>query len=390
MDHAAVARTVILAAALFAGPVAAATPDCPVAPGDPLARGFSLTGWFDDVPARPPEARMLADLRARGMTHVRLPVRAETLSPRFTPAADVARTRRAVAAAIDRLLALDFAVVVDLHGGDALETLFRTDASAAERAVIAIWTELGPILAARPAGRVFAEILNEPPLDDATWARMQAEIVAAARRVMPSTTLILSTGGPQRVERLAASTPLPDPATVWAVHYYDPMVFTHQGADWMRPDPIAELKGVPFPFRGDDRRLAALAATARAGGAGEVATYLDSLRAVTFGLDDIERHMARLADWSRARSRPVVIGEFGVYRGAAAPAERRAWLAAVTAAAERHCLGWTHWEFRDGFGFVNADGRLDTATLAALLPLAPLPATARPSRPASARSEGTP
>ena len=43
-----------------------------------LARGFNLTGWFDRVPAQPPSMPVLASLHARGFTHVRLPITAES------------------------------------------------------------------------------------------------------------------------------------------------------------------------------------------------------------------------------------------------------------------------------------------------------------------------
>ncbi len=357
----------VLLAATLAGPAAAGTPDCPIAPGDPLSRGISLVGWFDDTPARPPEPRLLADLARRGLTHVRLPVRAETVSPRFAAEDTIDRRRRDLAAALDRLLGLGLAVVVDLHGGERFQRLLAEDPVAGAAAVAEAWRGLAPLVATRPPGRVFAEILNEPPLDDARWLALQTDLVARLAPVLGAATPILSTGGPQRVERLAESSPSAAPG-VWAVHYYDPMVFTHQGADWMRPNPIADLSGVPFPFRGTDPRVVALGRAARLAGRTETAAYVASLAPVVWGTAEIERDMARLGVWSRTNHRPVVIGEFGVL--ARAPAtDRRAWLAAVVDAAAKNCLGWTHWEYRDGFGFLDsATGRVDEAILSALLP----------------------
>lgn len=354
-------------ALVLARPAAAGGPDCPIAPGDPLSRGLSLTGWFEDPPARPPDFRLLADLAARGLTHVRLPVRAETVSARFSGPREIERRRAEIAAALDRLFGLGLAVVVDLHGGDRFAALVAQTPETGAEAVVDAWRTLAPTVADRPPGRVFAELLNEPPLDDARWERLQSGIVAALGTSLGNARPILSTGGPQRVERLADSRPT-IAGDVWAVHYYDPMVFTHQGADWMRPDPIAEMKDVPFPFRGDDPRVLALARSAERSGRRDVAARIASLADVVWGVAEIDRDMARLGAWSRMNRRPVVIGEFGVLRTAPA-ADRRAWLAAVVAAAEKNCLGWTHWDWRDGFGFVDpATGRPDEAILSALLP----------------------
>ena len=333
-----------------------------------LARGFSLTGWFDEPVARPPDLVGLRALSQRGFTHVRLPVAAESVMTRFSSAAEIAARRRAIGAGLDALAAAGFAVVVDLHGGTRLGDLLRRDPMAAREAVIGAWGVLGPLVEARVTRKVSAEVLNEPPLDDAPWREMQAAIVAAMRREMPTATFVVSTGGPQRVERLIASEPIADANTVYAVHYYDPMVFTHQGADWLRPDPIAALTGVPFPLRGSDPRLAGFAETARAKGARDVVALIDGLAGREFDVAEIERHMRALGDWSRANGRSVVIGEFGVYRAHAAPADRLGWLVAVRGAAEANCLGWTHWEYRDGFGLIDAkSGEADEAVLTALL-----------------------
>ncbi|WP_333824222.1 glycoside hydrolase family 5 protein [Pinisolibacter sp.] len=361
----------IFAAALLAAASASAeeaTPAATCSSGHPeLARGFSLTGWFDEPVARPPDLVRLRALSRRGFTHVRLPVAAESVMTRFSRPAEIAARRRAIGTGLDALAAAGFAVVVDLHGGAQLEALLRRDPKAARAAVIEAWGVLGPLVEARVARKVSAEVLNEPPLDDAAWRATQATIVAAMRREMPTATFVVSTGGPQRVERLTASAPIADANTVYAVHYYDPMVFTHQGADWIRPDPIGWLHDVPFPIRAGDPKFAALLASFRATGPKPVADYLASLSGRSFGVADVERDMRALGAWSRKYGRDVVIGEFGVYRARVAPADRVAWLAAVAGAAARNCIGWTHWDYRDGFGFVDAKtGEADEAVLSAL------------------------
>ncbi len=358
------AAAVLAAASAFAGDHGRVCP-----PAHPeLARGFALTGWFDEPVARPPDVEQLRALRERGFLHLRLPIAAESVMTRFSPAAEISARRQAISTGLDRLSSLGFAVVVDLHGGERLGDLFRHDPTAARDAVVDAWRVLGPLVEARVEHEVAAEVLNEPPLDDATWTGMQAAIVTAMRREMPTATFVVSTGGPQRVERLTAAAPIGDRNTVYSVHYYDPMVFTHQGADWLRPDPIGFLAGVPFPILDHDPKLARLAETARAKGEHAVADHLAGFAGRTFDAAEIERHMRALGDWSRTHGRAVVIGEFGVYRAHAAPADRLAWLAAVRGAAEANCLGWTHWDYRDGFGFVDVKtGEPDEAVLSVLV-----------------------
>lgn len=337
-----------------------------------LARGFSLTGWFDEPVARLPDFPTLKTLAARGMTHVRLPIAAESVSPRFTRASEIDLRRRQIETGIDLLVGLGYAVVVDLHGGARLEALLRSDPKAAEDAVVRAWEVLGPGIEKRARSRVMAEVLNEPPVSDSVWRDAQTRIVAAMRKTMPTTTLVVSTGGPQRVERLTASQPIADRNTVYAVHYYDPMLFTHQGAEWIRPDPIGWLRNVPFPTKAGDPRMPALVKSLRSAGLTRSADYLAGFSNRSFVAEDVRRDMDALGAWSRTHGRAVVIGEFGVYRPHVAAADRKAWLAAVTSGAAANCVGWTHWEYRDGFGLADSvTGRLDETTLSGLAGIAP-------------------
>jgi endoglucanase len=80
--------------------------------------------------------------------------------------------------------------------------------------------------------------------------------------------------------------------------------------------------------------------------------------------------IARASDWASRHGKAVVLNEFGVL-GWKAPAQDRArWIRVVRSAAESHCIGWTHWEYADGFGFVRrseAGERPDHAILDALV-----------------------
>ena len=50
----------------------------------------------------------------------------------------------------------------------------------------------------------------------------------------------------------------------------------------------------------------------------------------------------------------------GVLSYAAAPTSRASWIRAVRQNAERFCVGWTHWEYADGFGFVRRKNGVET------------------------------
>lgn len=359
----------LAAGALLAGLVSAQAAEpsaCP--PAHPaLARGINVPGvdgrgnWLKASPA------VLDELAARGLTHVRLPVKAEALMPAFADPAAIEATVADVAAALDAHLARVEAVVVDLHGGAPLGDLTARDPAASADEVSAAWDRLAPVLTARPAGRVYAEMLNEPRAEANDWHAMAARILPRMRAAMPEVPIVISTGGAQRFDALAAETPPADPNVVYAVHYYDPMVFTHQGAAFL-DGPIARLGSVPYPLEGADPRIARLEAQRRDAGDAEAADYLAAGRSYRFGEGDIRQAMDAVGAWSKRHGVPVVIGEFGVLQDRAPPSDRIAWMAAVARAAEAACLGWTHWELDQGFGILDRSGRLDPAAVDALFP----------------------
>ena len=76
-----------------------------------------------------------------------------------------------------------------------------------------------------------------------------------------------------------------------------------------------------------------------------------------------------MADWSQRTGQPVIVNEFGTLSFVAPRESRLAWLAAVGRQAEAHCIGWTHWDFQDGFGLMDPEtGLPDRGVVDALAP----------------------
>ena len=146
--------------------------------------------------------------------------------------------------------------------------------------------------------------------------------------------------------------PFADANIVYAVHFYDPMIFTHQGLDWS-DDPLRHLHGVPFPASLADTRVMRLL---------DVLTNPEARKQVKNQLtaawteQRIDGEIARAGAWSAQHQRAVIINEFGVLGWKAPAVDRLRWLSTVRLAAERHCIGWTHWDYADGFGFVRRVG----------------------------------
>jgi endoglucanase len=360
----------VMAALCGPGSAACAPPAASTVPAERLVllqRGVNLPGWVDGQPGsgQPPSPEGLSALRAAGFTHIRLPV-----SPERLTGVDAATGFRQLDAALADLMRRGFFVSLDLHPASASERLLREAPDRAVDGLSALWTQIATRYRGIGADRIAFEILNETPLDAARWRPAATRLAAAIRAAAPDHTIIFGPHDQQQIDALRATAPLEDRNVVYAVHVYEPFAFTHQGMDWNGPDdPMAAVRGFPFPSSRDHPAVRGLMERLRREG------RTASLREVTTHTETAWT-AARLAgriglagDWARQHGRPVIINEFGVLSWHAPRVDRIRWLATIRAAAEANCIGWTHWDFADGFGLATRLGgreQLDQEVVEAL------------------------
>src|SRR4051794_14296729 len=115
-------------------------PGVPAPTLNALSRGVNLAGWVDSPGSPAPSIALLRDLRQAGMTHVRLPIPAESVMRRFAASPDLQQQLRAIDQALTQLTSIGFHVSVDLHPGDRFTPLHRENAEQARIALRDAWT----------------------------------------------------------------------------------------------------------------------------------------------------------------------------------------------------------------------------------------------------------
>jgi len=338
-----------------------------------LKRGINVSHWFSqsagDYSAQHTDTETTLDdiaiIAKLGFDNVRLSIDATPLE-QYPRGADglndefVTRLDRA----LDTILADGMAVQVDLHPEEPYKQGVRSSNASVDR-LVELWRKLAAHYANRDPERVFFEIMNEPEESDPyRWAGIQASVAAAIREVAPHHTLIATGPNYSDIVDLLTQHPLPDGNVIYNFHFYDPHEFTHQGASWGAPFWIYE-HGIPYPPT--ESSMAELVK--------QIPDPADRFRLENYWLDHWDGHRIRLlideaADWGRANHAPVICNEFGVYREAAPPASRLAWLHDVRSALEADGIGWAMWDYHEGFGVAvkDKDGKsvVDPDTVEAL------------------------
>ncbi|WP_095200590.1 glycoside hydrolase family 5 protein [Mesorhizobium carmichaelinearum] len=343
----------------------------------------------------------LRRLRATGLDFIRLPV-----DPGPFLAFEGERHDQLIAMLIDAVnaaLAADLGVIVNVQANGAThywnpDRMFSSKLATEFGRYQMFLAELAVRLSEshkRAPGRLALEPINEPPQDCSSqiWAEVQTQLLFSVRAMElgESHIPLLVTGGcGSMVRGLTALDPAP---LAWAepilftFHFYEPYLFSHQGAPWMREPVYRALNNVPWPASAGslEQTLASvrarMAADTETSEADKQAAYVETERVLKVYFDAqpdrrfIDGYLSQVSAWADrhgiAPSR-IIMGEFGALRTdaryTAAPSPDRArYISDVRQSAESFGFPWAFWDLFDGMGMMDGTTRaLDPAMVEAL------------------------
>ncbi len=316
----------------------------------PFSRGINLTGWFQTGSAQQVQftrytKKDFEQIKSLGCDVIRLPINLHYMTngapnyvvdPLFYDFLDPV---------IDWAESLDLHLILDNHTFDPAES---TD-PAVEQVLTKVW----PQLAARYQGRfekLYYEVLNEPHgIDDDIWNAIQGEVIQAIRAVDTKHTIIV---GPADFNSYYSLDEMPvyeDDNLIYTFHFYDPFIFTHQGASWTTPS-MGPLRNVPFPYQ-----------------LSQMPDFPDELRGTWIEsafnnynqegfVAQVRSRIAIAARFQEERQVPLFCGEFGVYIPNSDNRSRVSWYEEVRKLLEEANIPWTIWDYHGGFGLFEEGG----------------------------------
>ena len=335
------------------------TPQPAKAGHNTFKRGVNIDNWLSqnggDMTYAAPwfTAEDVAWIAAHGFDHIRFPI-----DSRIWMKADgtldegkVAPFDRALAwvrqNGLGAILDVHFLEGADFNSGPRSDIRIFTDPALMERAANT-WRTIATRYA-KEGDYLRFEVLNEPKAEKNSQLNVfNFRMLAAIRESNPTRVVYLPCNRWNTIPNVVdLELPANDPNVAVTVHFYEPLLFTHQKAPWiyLEPDRMPE---VPFPGKVPDFT----------GVTANKEHSLPSPMPVALSVEnDIDPMFARLADWARTKGagREILLGEFGVFKRAD-PKSTINWTRAVRRACDRYGFSWAVWGYKSEFPVRNKDG----------------------------------
>jgi endoglucanase len=219
-----------------------------------------------------------------------------------------------------------------------------------------IWVQMAEHYKDRSA-YICYELRNEPHgITTAAWSTIQINLINAIRAIDTKHTIVVGASGWNTYSEMSKLPVFADTNLIYTFHFYDPFLFTHQGATWTSPS-MGPLAGVPFPY---DMAAMPACPTALKG------TWIEGSLSTSYKTDGTVTRVKQLIDqavtFKNTRNVKVFCGEFGVYDLNSDTTQRVFWYETVRNYLEEKGISWTIWDYHGGFGLYRkgTDGRFES------------------------------
>jgi endoglucanase len=233
-------------------------------------------------------------------------------------------------------------LIIDYQYGDFNENNFLT----ATKRVINLWLKLTKRYKHVSGDDLFFEIYNEPPhMDPQVWKDAAYNIVTAIRKIDNQRTIILGASNYNSIYELSRFVRLADENIIYTFHFYEPFLFTHQGADWVG-DQEATI-GVPFPYNAEKFPII----NPKAKNTDGEKNYKE------YPIDGNEQSVSDklhiVKSWGDKYDVPLLCGEYGVYNKYADLDSRCRYIKAVRQTLKALNIPGILWEYNSNFSIFN-------------------------------------
>jgi endoglucanase len=316
----------------------------------PFQRGVNLTNWFQASGPRQVQYTKygkedLENIKSLGFDVVRLPINLHFMTSGEPEYLLDTIFLQYLGEVITWAEELEIYLILDNHTFDVDED---TDPGVGT-ILNKVWGQMAMAFKDRSEFLCY-EVLNEPHgISDALWNPIQQGVVETIRQYDTTHYIVVGPAGWNSYNNLNAMPVYDDDKLIYTFHFYDPFLFTHQGASWVTPS-MTGIENVPFPY--DAAQMPSMPPDL-------AGTWVGSLFD-NYHTAGTVQHIRELIDIAVAfrdqRGVPLFCGEFGVYQPTSLEEHRVAWYKEVRTYLDSMHIAWTMWDYHGGFGLFKEEG----------------------------------
>lgn len=221
-----------------------------------------------------------------------------------------------------------------------------------------VWKAVAAHYAENSREDIFFELLNEPDMTNGKvvqddWTVAAQGMIDSIRTVDTKHTIIFGDVQWYAIDKLVKRTPFTDDNIIYAIHSYDPYIFSHQGASWTE---AASLKNIMFPYDKEKWSEYSSDFGVRASTASWIKTAVKNYYK-TGSKGYIMSLIYKAKQWAVTNNVPIVWNEFGALRDKSDAQSVLNYLTAVREISDSLQVPWQHWGYTGGFAVIK-DGKL--------------------------------
>ena len=326
-----------------------------------LQKGVNLSNWFNDYsdPNQFSNRFPLSTLqliKSSGFTYVRIPIGVTILFNAANPAQLNPTNLSYVDAAVDNCIKAGLGVTINLHAGQNDADIQLAGDPSFDDKIAAYWKAIANYFKKYSAEKIFFEVYNEPHASAggltsqgySWWQPVQEKMVKAIREATADHYVIVGGEGWNSIKGLTQLTPYNYDHIIYDFHFYDPFLFTHQGATWTGWQPAMDARNVPYPSSPEG--VAPLIANSSNT---ELNNALQWYGAQRYNIDSLDRWIKVAYDWAKTKNVKLIVNEFGSFKDYAPRQSRLIFLHDVRIVFEKYKIPWAMWECDEGFGWIT-------------------------------------
>ena len=247
--------------------------------------------------------------------------------------------------------------VIDYHEYDNSYNLTNAKKPRYTKMMASVWKHVAEHYASNEREDIFFELLNEPDMSQgkvtsALWHAAAQEDIDSIRTVDTKHTIIFGDAQWYSISLLAKSTPFADNNIIYAIHTYEPFVFTHQSANWTD---LKTVKNLMFPY--DKEKWSEYSADFGVTKA-VPKNYKNSI--VNYyrigNKEYILKTILPAKEWAVKNNVPIIINEFGAYNLKTDKQSVLNYMTAMREIGDTLQIPLTHWGYTGGFALFESEG----------------------------------